>query len=92
MSDILVKYLYGIKKSKHKDLLWACYGENIYNNLSKNFKLHFKLVSCIECDKFYYNPYNNKNTFRCVECQSKLEKINRKFIVKRQKQNNKGNT
>lgn len=92
VSDILVKYLYGIKKSKHKDLLWACYGENIYNNLSKNFKLHFKLVSCIECDKLFYIPYNNKNTCRCVECQSKLEKINRKFIVKRQKQNNKGNT
>ena len=28
-TDILVKYLYGIKESRHKSILWICYGDII---------------------------------------------------------------
>ena len=38
ITDILVKYLYDIKKSKHKTALWFCYGDIIYNNLKNNVK------------------------------------------------------
>ena len=67
IADVLVTYTYGIKESKYKDLLWVCYGDYIYNNLSKNVKVQFKDAKCSDCGKWYttkINSYSNK----CPEC------------------------
>ena len=38
IADILVKYLYGMKDSKYKNVLWMCYGDILYTNLICNLK------------------------------------------------------
>ena len=66
ISDILVKYLYHVKNSKRKDLLWACYGDVIYKHLYDNLltgndhnamKRSMKRVSA-----------SKSKTIRCVDC------------------------
>ena len=38
IADILIKYLYDIKDSKYKNVLWMCYGDILYSNLICNLK------------------------------------------------------
>ena len=72
--DILVKYLYGIKKSKHKEVLWFCYGKYIYDNLKRNVKKPTKTIQCKDCGEWFEINRTNNITYRCSECQ----KIKRK--------------
>lgn len=68
VSDILVKYLYGIKESKYKDLLWTCYGEYILENLEKHFKLKTKTIKCADCGEWFEVGIKDTKTCRCSEC------------------------
>ena len=73
--DILVKFLYHIKPSKHKSVLWFCYGKNIFENIEKNIKPKTKIVQCVECGKWIeVDTKNNKEEYRCDECQSIRDK------------------
>jgi hypothetical protein len=47
--DILVKFLYYVKPSKHKSVLWFCYGKQIFENIKKNVKPKGKTIQCIDC-------------------------------------------
>lgn len=85
IADILVKYLYGIKNSKRKDLLWACYGDIIYENLRRNLEDKrkservsmkkrtedgkMKTIRCVDCNKWFEVNACNKRTCRCNKCQ-----------------------
>ena len=69
--DILVKYLYGIKKSKHKEVLWFCYGKYIYDNLKRNVKKPTKTIQCKDCGEWFEINRTNNITYRCIECQNK---------------------
>ena len=68
VADILVKFLYGIKESKHKMVLWLCYGDYIYENLSNHMKLQTKDIQCIDCGKWFSVSIKDNKTCRCNEC------------------------
>ena len=68
VADILVKYLYGIKESKYKDLLWTCYGEYILENLEKHLKLQTKVIQCVDCGEWFEVGIFDSATCRCKEC------------------------
>lgn len=68
VSDILVKFLYGIKASKYKMILWLCYGDCIYENLKEHLKYKFKTIQCIDCGKWFNVGIKDNKTCRCVEC------------------------
>lgn len=67
--DILVKFLYGIKSNKHKMLLWNCYGDIIYQNLSKHIKPKTKSIQCIDCGEWFDVLINNRKSCRCEDCK-----------------------
>ena len=69
ITDILVKYLYGIKKSANKTALWLCYGDIIYENLlSNNVKMETKEIQCIDCGKWFKVSIFDSATCRCEDC------------------------
>lgn len=68
IADILVKFLYGVKESKHKAALWLCYGEYIYNNLTKHFKPQTKVIQCEDCGEWFEVSIKDNRTTRCHNC------------------------
>lgn len=76
--DILVKFLYDIKSNKYKILLWNCYGDIIYQNLSNHMKLKIKSIQCVDCGEWFNMSINNKKTCRCENCKKEYDKILKK--------------
>lgn len=74
VADILVKYLYGIKESKYKDLLWTCYGEYLLENLKKHIKLKTKVIQCMDCGEWFEVNIKDTKACRCAECQKEHRK------------------
>ena len=74
IADILVKFLYHIKPSKHKDVLWFCYGKYIVDNLKMNFVLSSKTVQCVDCGEWLEVDVKDTETCRCKECYSEYRK------------------
>lgn len=72
IADILVKYLYDVKNSKRKDLLWACYGDIIYWNIKKNLK-SIKEKECASIKKSNVISDSKTKTVRCVDCNKWFE-------------------
>ncbi len=70
----LVKFLYVKRKSSHKKLLWACFGEEIYNNIQTNTQSLGKI--CPICGK-RFEPKGNQNC-----CSEYCIKINEKEKTK----------
>jgi len=68
ITDILVKFLYHVKPSKHKSVLWFCYGGYIYENIKKHFKSHFKIIQCVDCGEWFEVNTKDNETCRCGEC------------------------
>ena len=66
--DILVKYLYGIKKSANKTALWLCYGDVIYKNLSSKIKKKTKEIQCVDCGEWFEVSVFDSETIRCGNC------------------------
>ena len=85
VSDILVKYLYGIKESKYKDLLWTCYGDYILNNLEKYLKLKTKAVQCVDCGEWFEVGIKNNKTCRCLNCQKEYRNNYQKELMKKRR-------
>ena len=85
IADILVKYLYGIKESKYKDLLWICYGDYLYDNLKKNVKQTTKIIQCVDCGKWFEvdNDKKHLKTCRCFICDKEYkDMLNRNRVNK----------
>lgn len=75
VADILVKFLYHIKPSKHKAVLWFCYGDYIVENLKKNnCKPETKTIQCADCGEWVEVSRSSKRSIRCEECQSEYRK------------------
>lgn len=74
VADILVKFLYGIKKSANKTALWLCYGDIIYDNLSQKLKLGTKEVQCVDCGKWFETSIFDSATCRCDDCYREYRK------------------
>jgi len=76
VTDILVKFLYNVKPSKHKDVLWFCYGGYIVDNLKRNnCKSDTKIIQCIDCGEWIEVNSKDNATCRCVECYSAHRKM-----------------
>jgi hypothetical protein len=75
VADILVKFLYHVKPSKHKAALWFCYGKYIVENLkNNNCKLDTKVIQCVDCGEWFEVGRSSKRTIRCEECQIEYRK------------------
>jgi len=74
ITDILVKYLYGIRNNKHKTILWACYGDVILDNLKKHFKSQTRDVQCVDCGEWISVNVKATKAIRCEECYSEYRK------------------
>lgn len=68
--DILVKLLYCVKPSKHKSVLWFCYGKYIFENIERNMKPKTKVVQCVDCGKWIEVGIKDTKTCRCEECMA----------------------
>lgn len=66
--DILVKFLYHIKPSRHKSVLWFCYGSYIFENLKKHCKPKFKVIECVDCGELLEVNVKDAKTCRCTNC------------------------
>lgn len=74
ITDVLVKFLYGIRESKHKMILWLCYGDYILENLEKHFKIQTKAIQCIDCGEWFEISNKDNKTCRCQSCYSEYRK------------------
>ena len=74
ISDILVKFLYHIKDSKHKDALWLCYGDIIYDNLQKHIHNTKKVIQCEDCGEWIEVSVKNTKSCKCQSCYSEYRK------------------
>lgn len=74
VADILVKFLYGIKKSANKTALWLCYGDIIYDNLSQKLRLGTKEIQCVDCGKWFEVSVYDSATCRCDDCYREYRK------------------
>ena len=72
--DILVKFLYYVKPSKHKSVLWFCYGKQIFENIERNIKSKTKIIQCVDCGKWIEINIKDNETCRCDECYSEYRK------------------
>lgn len=80
ITDILIKYLYGIKNSSHKVALWLCYGDNIYKNILRNgYKSKLKSVCCVDCGAWFEVNTKDNETCRCDVCKTEYRKKLRKI-------------
>ena len=90
VADILVKYLYEIKNSKYKDLLWTCYGDILYDNLAKHKKRKTKDIQCMDCGKWFEVKTKDNQTYRCEKCnaihnqQLKKEQNKRAYLKRKE--------
>ena len=85
IADVLVKYLYDIKDSKNKDLLWACYGEILYENLKEKVKPPTKEIQCVDCGEWFEVGKFDSATCRCESCQKEQSRINARLRKRRQR-------
>lgn len=83
IADILVKYLYGIKDSKHKMVLWLCYGNYLIENLEKHMKYKNKDIQCIDCGKWINVNVKDNRTCRCNECSLEHKRLLTKLRVEK---------
>lgn len=72
--DILVKFLYGIKNGKNKMALWLCYGDIVYDNLSRNIRPKTKEIQCVDCGKWFNVSVKDNETCRCHDCYAEYRK------------------
>ena len=81
--DKLVYFLYYLKPNKHKSLLWNCYGNIIYNTLSKHIKPKTKSIQCSDCGEWFDVAINDNKSCRCKDCRNERNKILKKQRNKR---------
>lgn len=94
--DMLVKELFGVRKTKKKLVFWSCYGDVVLANIQKNidsrfttcnycggrfYKVHNKDMVCPNCKGREFNKPNTK-TLVCIDCGIPFEvkRSNKKTI------------
>lgn len=85
VADILVKYLYGIKESKYKDLLWTCYGEYILDSLQNHIRIKTKEIQCIDCGEWFEVGIKDTRTNRCEQCQKEYRNNYQKELMRKRR-------
>lgn len=87
VADILVKFLYGIKKTKYKATLWLCYGDIVFENLEKNVKCKTKEIQCIDCGEWIEVKNKDTGTCRCAECTAEHKRELARLRKRKQRSN-----
>ncbi len=74
VTDVLIEYLYGYKKSNFKTTLWSSFGDVIVENIKKNINLKIAegYIQCTECNKLI-KPTNNRQMY-CKECWKEIRR------------------
>ena len=85
VADILVKYLYGIKESKYKDLLWTCYGEYLLENLERHLRYKTKVIQCVDCGAWFEVGVKDTATCRCAECHKEYRNNYQRELMKKKR-------
>lgn len=86
VADILVKFLYHVKPSKHKAALWFCYGKYIVENLkNNNCKSETKVIQCIDCGEWTEVNIKDTESCRCPECVKEHKRILERLKKQRQR-------
>lgn len=76
--DMLVKELFGVRKTKKKLVFWSCYGDVVYDNIQKNIDKNF--TSCNYCGVRFYKQ--RKEEMVCPNCKDRcLDKPKTKTLV-----------
>lgn len=76
--DMLVKELFGVRKTKKKLVFWSCYGDVVLANIQKNIDKNF--VTCNKCGARFYKQ--RKEEMVCPKCKDKsLEKPKTKTLI-----------
>ena len=70
LTDVLVKYLFGMHSTKRKNVFWNCYADVVLENLKLN--VNTNTIMCQRCGKRVV-PTNNRQKF-CPECAEFLRK------------------
>lgn len=76
VTDILVKYLYGIRRSANKTILWLAYGDVIYRNLSEKMRRQTKEMQCVDCGEWFevHVKAPESKALRCPRCRDRRER------------------
>ena len=91
--DILVKFLYHVKPSKHKAALWFCYGDYIVENLKRNnCKADTKIIQCIDCGEWFESSIFDSAKDRCDECYEVYRKKYKALKEKERRERLRGQT
>lgn len=90
IADVLVKFLYGIKNGKNKMALWLCYGDIVYNNISRNIKRKTKDIQCVDCGKWFEIGIFDSATERCDECLKEHKRELKRLEMQRYRQRKRG--
>lgn len=83
VADILVKFLYHVKPSKHKSVLWFCYGGYIFENIKKHFKPHAKATQCVDCGEWFEVNIKDNKTCRCEVCSTEHKRELKRLEMQR---------
>ncbi|NGM81305.1 hypothetical protein G5B47_02635 [Paenibacillus sp. 7124] len=76
LTNVLVEYLYTVKKTAYKDTLWNCFGEEIISNIEENLS---RVKPCEQCGKDIIRKQGLKF---CPECAASREKARKKNCKK----------
>lgn len=74
--DMLIVYLFKLKDSEHKNVLWSCFGDVIVENLKNN--IPEDSIQCEKCGHRFIPNYHNEKL--CDKC-SVYQPIGTKIIV-----------
>ena len=85
ISDILVKFLYHVKPSKHKSALWFCYGKYIFDNIERHIKSKLKTIQCVDCGKWFEVNVKDTKARRCDECQKEYRNNYQKELMRKKR-------
>lgn len=76
--DMLVKELFGVRKTKKKLVFWSCYGDVVLANIQKNIDSRF--TTCNYCGGRFYKQ--RKEEMVCPNCKDRcLDKPKTKTLV-----------
>ena len=91
VADILVRFLYDMKKSANKTALWLCYGDILYGNLKMNMTGRVKEVQCVDCGRWFEvrfeGTFKAARTCRCDECAAEHKRNMARARKRRQREN-----
>ena len=87
IADILVKLLYHVKPSKHKSVLWFCYGKYIFENIKNHLKATTKVIQCVDCGEWFEVGIKDSRTCRCESCYYEYRRKKKTETMRRLREN-----